>query len=71
MKSARASASQLAEFISQNLPFDRLYFYGQDRPVHVSIGPDASRAVLHLVPLANGRRIPRRIANLAELPKFP
>lgn len=30
---------QVAEWIVANLPFDRLYFYGSDRPVHVSYPP--------------------------------
>lgn len=33
----------IAEFIINELPFDRLYFYGSNRPIHVSFGPDHKR----------------------------
>jgi hypothetical protein len=41
--------------------FDRLYFYGEDRPLHVSVGPDESRAITAMLPSASGRRVPRQI----------
>ncbi len=31
---------EVANYICKNLEFDRLYFYGKDRPIHISIGPD-------------------------------
>lgn len=34
---------EVAEWVIANLPFDRLYFYGKDRPLHVSFGPEHSR----------------------------
>ena len=58
---AGVAATDVARFIAQNLPFDRLYLYGDDRPLHVSIGPDDSRAVYRLELLASGRRVPRRV----------
>ena len=42
------------------LPFDRLYIYGDDRPVHVSVGPDASRMIVAVVQGKRGRRPGRR-----------
>ncbi|MDB9510990.1 hypothetical protein PN499_07330 [Kamptonema animale CS-326] len=34
------SSNELVEWIiSQRLPFDSLYFYGEDRPIHISYGP--------------------------------
>jgi len=33
----------IAKHIINELPFDRLYFYGSDRPIHISFGPDHSR----------------------------
>jgi len=33
----------IAQYIITELPFDRLYFYGKDRPIHVSFGPEHSR----------------------------
>ncbi|MFK5892106.1 MAG: DNA phosphorothioation-associated putative methyltransferase [Pseudomonadota bacterium] len=31
---------EVAQWVVGNTPFDRLYFYGKDKPIHVSIGPD-------------------------------
>lgn len=31
--------------IKERLPFDRLYFYGKERPLHVSFGPQHSRYI--------------------------
>ena len=35
----------IAEYVINELPFDRLYFYGSDRPIHISFGPEHSRYV--------------------------
>jgi hypothetical protein len=50
----------LAAWIAARLPFDRMYFYGTDRPVHVSIGPEEARAVISMLPGPSGIRIPQR-----------
>ena len=33
----------IAEYVINELPFDRLYFYGSDRPIHITFGPDHKR----------------------------
>jgi hypothetical protein len=33
----------IAQYIITELPFDRLYFYGKDRPIHFSFGPEHKR----------------------------
>ena len=39
-------SDQLVEWIlEQQLPFDSLYFYGSDRPLHISYGPQHKRAI--------------------------
>jgi DNA phosphorothioation-associated putative methyltransferase len=50
---------EVAEWIVANLPFDRLYFYGPDRPIHVSYAPEPAclSYQMHLVP--SGRMLPR------------
>lgn len=53
---------RISNWLIENTPFDRLYFYGCNRPVHISYGPENSRAVFHMVPTESGRRIPRRIS---------
>lgn len=39
--------------------FDRLYFHGSDRPLHVSVGPDATRQIVRMERGPSGRRVPR------------
>lgn len=40
------SSDQLVEWIiNQKLPFDSLYFYGSDRPIHISYGPQHKRDI--------------------------
>lgn len=55
------SSADVALWIAENLPFDRLYFYGEDKPLHVSVGPDDTRAITAMLRSASGRRVPRRI----------
>ncbi len=50
----------VAQWIVINCSFDRLYFYGSERPIHVSVGPDESRQVVLMRQSAKpDRRIPR------------
>lgn len=51
---------QVAAWVAANCAFDRLYLYGSDRPIHVSVGPQESRQVFELVSSGKGR-VPRRI----------
>jgi len=53
------SMFEVAQWITRNTPFDRLYFYGDDRPVHVSHGPQQSRQVVLMLEGPSGRRVPR------------
>ena len=57
------SSLQIAQWIVKFCQFDRLYFYGTDRPIHVSIGPDQSRnAILMRRSDKLNRRIPRKVS---------
>jgi hypothetical protein len=38
----------VARFIVERLPFDRLYIYGSDRPLHVSVGPQQAGAIFEM-----------------------
>lgn len=51
---------EVADWIIANLAFDRLYFYGEARPLHVSFGPQNSRAAHEMVSTVNGTLVPRR-----------
>jgi DNA phosphorothioation-associated putative methyltransferase len=51
--------NEVSKWIQENTPFDRMYYYGPDRPVHVSFGPHHSREVIDMI--RNGERlIPRK-----------
>jgi hypothetical protein len=52
---------EVMTWIANNCQFDRLYFYGADRPLHVSIGPQNSRAIYEMVKTSAGRQVPRLI----------
>jgi hypothetical protein len=51
--------ADVVKWISTNCRFDRIYFYGTDRPIHVSYGPAMSHQIFQLREV-NGRRVPRR-----------
>ena len=52
--------TEVAAWIADNLPFDRLYLYGPERPIHISYGPDQSRQVVEMREGPSGRLIPHR-----------
>ncbi len=51
----------LAKWISTDIRFDRLYYYGQDKPIHVSIAPDMSEAITLLKIHPSGKKVPRNM----------
>lgn len=53
---------EVAKWISRHCEFDRLYFYGSNRPLHVSVGPQNSRLCFTLGEVAE-RRIPRKVSS--------
>jgi len=56
------SMLEVAQWIVANTPFDRLYFYGDDRPVHVSYGPQCNGQVVRMVVGKSGRLLPRVVS---------
>lgn len=50
----------VTEWLSENLSFDRIYFYGVDRPIHISVGPDDSKFIQIMGKSAAGKRVPMR-----------
>ncbi|MBC7005041.1 hypothetical protein BIZ37_20975 [Photobacterium sp. BZF1] len=48
----------IARYIIENLEFDRLYFYGSSRPLHISVGPKKSHFVQLMTTRADGKRHP-------------
>jgi hypothetical protein len=59
---------EVAEWVVKNTPFDRLYFYGKNRPIHVSYGPEQKGEYIDLLITATGRQVPRKrkLTNFSE-----
>lgn len=53
---------EVARWVAHNTPFDRLYFYGNDLPVHVSFQPEPHGQVVIMRATAAGRLVPRVVA---------
>ena len=53
------SSLELAKWVSNNTKFDRLYFYGENLPIHVSYGPDHSRQIVTMHKGKSGKLIPK------------
>ncbi|MBF0333379.1 MAG: DNA phosphorothioation-associated putative methyltransferase [Alphaproteobacteria bacterium] len=49
----------VARWVAANIPFDRLYFYGRDRPIHVSYGPEHKRELFEMTATPTGRLMPK------------
>lgn len=57
---------ELARWVVTHLPWDRLYFYGTTRPIHVSYGPDHSRQIVLMKPRADHAYARRPISKSAD-----
>ena len=53
---------QVMLFIVKNLSFDKIYYYGNDRPLHVTVGNTSERHLQFMNISDKGRRIPGRKA---------
>ncbi|MDD5126009.1 DNA phosphorothioation-associated putative methyltransferase [Methylovulum sp.] len=51
---------EVANWMAANTPFDRLYFYGEDRPLHVSFGPELKGDYIEMVVTESGRLVPKK-----------
>ncbi|GIU33051.1 hypothetical protein L2719_17515 [Shewanella schlegeliana] len=55
---------EVALWIAENLKFDRIYYYGKSRPLHISYGPEMNQFVqLMNTNEITGRRTPGKRAN--------
>ncbi|AXB30837.1 hypothetical protein DSB67_04290 [Vibrio campbellii] len=48
---------EVAKYVCTHLAFDRLYFYGKNKPIHISIGPENSRYALIRQARSDGVRV--------------
>ncbi len=39
-------SDQVAAWIVSNCPFDKLFYYGRERPLHVSVGPEGRQRIV-------------------------
>ncbi len=51
---------EVADWIAANTSFDRLYFYGENRPIHVSFGLEFKGDYIELVMMGSGKLVPQR-----------
>jgi hypothetical protein len=51
---------EVAKWVAEKTPFDRIYFYGSDKPIHVSYGPENKREFIEMRLSQSGRLIPHR-----------
>jgi DNA phosphorothioation-associated putative methyltransferase len=62
---------EVAEWVAANTPFDRLYYYGPERPLHVSYSGHPAREAFHLKELVDGNRVPLRMILASTRPAMP
>lgn len=53
---------EVAQFVCQQLSFDKLYFYGRSRPIHISVSAEPLRHFQVMQQSANNRRYPGKKA---------
>jgi DNA phosphorothioation-associated putative methyltransferase len=49
---------EVAKWVAENIPFDRMYVYGPDKPIHISFGPQHIQQVTFMLPTATHNRMP-------------
>lgn len=62
---------EVARWIVAHTPFDRLYCYGADLPIHVSFGPNQDRQIVWMGTAKSGRRVPQVISRARFLALAP
>jgi hypothetical protein len=52
---------EVADWIAENVPFDRLYFYGINRPIHVSYSQTPKGEIVEFLKTENPERLVPRV----------
>jgi DNA phosphorothioation-associated putative methyltransferase len=60
--------NEVADWIVRSLPFDRLYYYGPGRPVHISYSPTPASEAFSMVLSRTGRLMPRPFVTAKAAP---
>jgi DNA phosphorothioation-associated putative methyltransferase len=50
---------EVARWIHENLPANRIYVYERDRPIHVSYSGGLAEPIVYMMATASGKRVPR------------
>ncbi|WP_321528561.1 DNA phosphorothioation-associated putative methyltransferase [Sedimenticola selenatireducens] len=53
---------EVAQWVVENISFDRLYYYGPDKPIHVSYGAEHNQMIVLMKETDSGRRVPRKVS---------
>jgi DNA phosphorothioation-associated putative methyltransferase len=61
--------AEVADWVLDNLPFDRMYFYGSSRPLHLSFGPEHNRVAYRMHTDSTGRLFPKPYAGAVRTPE--
>lgn len=61
------SSLEIAQWIARSCGFDRIYFYGVERPIHVSVGPENSG---HIVLMRRSDTSERKVPLKLSIEKF-
>lgn len=62
VKGCEMQMDKVMLFIVKNLNFDKIYYYGNNKPLHVSVGNNSEKHLQVMNISDNGRRIPGRKA---------
>ena len=57
------TTDHVAKYIVEHLKFDRLYFYGSDRPLHVSAVSETPKQAIVVFNVSNNRRTPKNLTH--------
>ncbi|MEA3275533.1 MAG: peptidase M15, partial [Pseudomonadota bacterium] len=61
------SMLEVAKWVVANTPFDRIYYYGDDKPIHVSFGPNNDRQIVRMVVSPKTGKLVPRVMSLENL----
>lgn len=53
---------EVAQWIVENTTFDRLYYYGESRPIHVSFSETPVSQITLMIQSSSGRQVPKTIS---------
>lgn len=61
---------EVAKWITTNIPFDRLYIYGRNRPLHISFGPERAQQVVVMSSTGRGGRLVPKALTVERFANF-